>query len=104
MDRILLTPNGKIDRRAATALLEPDAVEVSGGAPRDDVEAALANIVAAVLGVDVGVYDDFFSLGGDSVLATTAVARMRDWLEVDHAVVADLFAARMSDDEVLAQG
>jgi len=42
----------------------------------------------------VGVHDDFFALGGDSVLATTAIARVRDWLEIDHAVVADLFATR----------
>ena len=55
-------------------------------------------IVAEVLGRTganpVGVHDDFFALGGDSVLATTVVARVRDWLEIDHAVVADLFATR----------
>ncbi len=39
-------------------------------------------------------HDDFFALGGDSVLATTVIARVRDWLEIDHAVVADLFATR----------
>ena len=37
---------------------------------------------------------DFFGLGGDSVLATGVIARIRDWLEIDHAVVADLFATR----------
>lgn len=37
---------------------------------------------------------DFFALGGDSVLATTLIARVRDWLDIDHAVVADLFATR----------
>jgi mycobactin phenyloxazoline synthetase len=42
----------------------------------------------------LGVHDDFFALGGDSVLATAVVARVRDWLEIDHAVVADLFATR----------
>jgi mycobactin phenyloxazoline synthetase len=40
------------------------------------------------------VHDDFFALGGDSVLATTVIARVRDWLEMDHAVVADVFATR----------
>jgi mycobactin phenyloxazoline synthetase len=93
-----LTSNGKIDRRAVTVLLEPDAPESSAardGAPRNDVEAALAEIVAEVLGVNaIGVHDDFFTLGGDSVLATTVIARVRDWLEADHAVVADLFATR----------
>ncbi len=93
-----LTSNGKLDRRAVAALLEPDAPASSAagdGAPRNDVEAALAEIVAEVLGVSaVGVHDDFFARGGDSVLATTVIARVRDWLEADHAVVADLFATR----------
>lgn len=97
-DEFPLTSNGKLDRRAVTALLEPDAPEPSAagdGAPRNDMEAALAEIVAEVLGVNaVGVHDDFFTLGGDSVLATAVIARVRDWLEADHAMVADLFAAR----------
>ncbi|GBE64978.1 putative phenyloxazoline synthase MbtB [Mycobacterium sp. MFM001] len=92
-DRIPLTPNGKLDRKAVTRRLEPDTTEDS--APRNDVEAALAAIVAEVLGADsVGVHQDFFAMGGDSVLATTVIARLRYWLEIDHAVVVDLFAAR----------
>jgi len=48
-----------------------------------------------VLGTDrIGVHDDFFGAGGDSVLATTAVARIREWLEIDHALVADLLVGR----------
>ncbi|MGY2030835.1 non-ribosomal peptide synthetase [Nocardia gipuzkoensis] len=90
-----LTGNGKLDRRAVVALLEPGAGAAENSAPRNDVEAALADIVAGVLGVDtVGVHDDFFGLGGDSVLATTVIARVREWLEVDHALVADVFATR----------
>jgi mycobactin phenyloxazoline synthetase len=93
-----LTANGKLDRRAVAALLEPEPSESSAakdGAARNDVEAALAEIVAEVLGVNsVGVHDDFFALGGDSVLATSVIARVREWLDVDHAVVADLFATR----------
>ncbi|BBZ40479.1 non-ribosomal peptide synthetase [Mycobacterium conspicuum] len=91
-----LTANGKLDRRAVAALLEPDAAEApADGAPRNDVEAALADIVAEVLGVNaVGIHDDFFARGGDSVLATTVIARVRDWLDTDDAVVADLFATR----------
>ncbi|MFI2282107.1 amino acid adenylation domain-containing protein [Nocardia beijingensis] len=95
LEQMPLTANGKLDRRAVVRLLEPGAEEDQDAAPRDDVEAALADIVATVLGVDaIGVHDDFFGRGGDSVLATTVIARVREWLEADYALVADLFAAR----------
>ncbi|MGO9382885.1 MAG: amino acid adenylation domain-containing protein [Mycobacterium sp.] len=101
LERMPLTSNGKLDRRAVVALLEPEAAEAANAqdsGPRDDVEAALAVIFTEVLGrtdqASVGVQADFFALGGDSVLATSVIARIRDWLDVDHAMVADLFAAR----------
>ncbi|HEU4327752.1 MAG TPA: condensation domain-containing protein, partial [Roseiflexaceae bacterium] len=75
LERFPLTPNGKIDRKA---LPEPD--ERPGDtalvAPRTPVEAALADIWAAVLRVpEVGVHDNFFRLGGDSILSIQIVAR-----------------------------
>ncbi|QLK92878.1 amino acid adenylation domain-containing protein (plasmid) [Mycobacterium avium subsp. hominissuis] len=95
LDRIPLTANGKLDRRAVIALLDSKAWPAQDEAPSNDVHAALAAIVAEVLGVEsVGAHQDFFALGGDSVLATAVIARIRDWLDVDHAVVADLFATR----------
>lgn len=96
-ERFPLTSNGKLDRHAVARLLEPGAGEVGDErcTPRNDLEAALADIVAEVLSVDsVGVHEDFFAAGGDSVMATTVVARVRNWLDIDHAVVADLFATR----------
>ncbi|UJB44383.1 non-ribosomal peptide synthetase [Streptomyces sp. A1-5] len=68
MDRMPLTPNGKVDR---AALPEPTAAERAAYvAPRTDLEGALAEIWAEVLGVDrVGVEDDFFLAGGDSIAA-----------------------------------
>lgn len=96
-EQLPLTPNCKLDRRAVAALLQPHPADSAPAhsAARNDLEAALADIAAEVLGVDsVGVQQDFFALGGDSVLATTLIARVRDWLETDHAVVADLFASR----------
>jgi mycobactin phenyloxazoline synthetase len=97
-EQMPLTANGKLDRRAVVALLEPEAAAAADAqdcGPRNDVEAALAEIFAEVLRTDsVGTHADFFALGGDSVLATGVIARIRDWLEIDHAVVADLFATR----------
>ncbi|WP_156748407.1 phosphopantetheine-binding protein, partial [Mycobacterium sp. 1465703.0] len=43
---------------------------------------------------NVGVDDDFFALGGDSVLATQAVGRIRAWLDAPDIMVADIFANR----------
>nr|WP_232021878.1 non-ribosomal peptide synthetase [Mycobacterium basiliense] len=97
LERFPLTSNGKLDRRAVAALLASDANQTGddNSAPRGPLEAALCDIVAEVLGADaIGVHEDFFALGGDSVLATSVIARLRDWLDIDHAVVADMFATR----------
>lgn len=90
MPELPLTPNGKPDRKAMVELLESnDSAGLSVGA-RTDVERALVDIVATVLECDrVGVTDDFFALGGDSVLATTVVAQVRELLDTPDAVVAD---------------
>ena len=56
---------------------------------------ALAAIIGEVLvRTGIGVDDDFFALGGDSVLATTVVARVRDWLDTPAVGVPDIFATR----------
>ncbi|MET3210040.1 UNVERIFIED_CONTAM: iturin family lipopeptide synthetase A [Paenibacillus sp. PvR008] len=78
LDRIPLTPNGKTDRKALPEpdkLLRPDIAYV---APRNDVEEALAAVWQDVLGRDqVGIQDNFFLLGGDSIKAVQVIARMR---------------------------
>ncbi|HEU5025516.1 MAG TPA: phosphopantetheine-binding protein [Spirillospora sp.] len=69
------TPSGKLDRAALPA---PDAARGPARAePGDEREAALAEIFAEVLGLPaVGADDDFFRLGGTSVHAVRALARM----------------------------
>ena len=74
-----LTPNGKVDRKALPAPEGRAALGETYVAPRTPVEAVLAGIWAAVLRVDrVGVHDSFFELGGDSLLATRVVFRVRE--------------------------
>ncbi|MGZ9932444.1 amino acid adenylation domain-containing protein [Streptomyces sp. NC-S4] len=80
LERLPLTLNGKVDRRALPA---PEAVRPDLGAGFEaagtPVEKALAEIWADVLSVDrVGLDDDFFDLGGHSMLATQAVARAKE--------------------------
>jgi mycobactin phenyloxazoline synthetase len=98
VEQIPFTVGGKIDRRAVARKL---AAAVSGlvkpdhRVPSTPLESALTAIVGEVLDVEpVGVDDDFFALGGDSVLATQAVARIRAWLDTPDIIVADIFATR----------
>jgi amino acid adenylation domain-containing protein/non-ribosomal peptide synthase protein (TIGR01720 family) len=69
--------NGKVDRRA---LPSPDGARLEGGAgyvaPATEAERTLAAIWAEVLRLErVGVHDNFFSLGGDSILSIQLIAR-----------------------------
>ncbi|KFU81851.1 non-ribosomal peptide synthase domain TIGR01720/amino acid adenylation domain-containing protein [Amycolatopsis lurida] len=76
LERLPLNANGKLDTRA---LPEPGArTENRYVAPRTDVETVLAGVWSEVLGVDrVGVEDNFFGLGGDSILSIQVVAAAR---------------------------
>ncbi|WP_405851747.1 amino acid adenylation domain-containing protein [Streptomyces sp. NBC_00090] len=72
-----LTPSGKLDQNALPA---PGAApRADGRAPRDERERALCAIFADVLGVPgIGVDDDFFVLGGDSLSSITVATRARE--------------------------
>ena len=76
LDRIPLTPAGKLDRRA---LPEPVfASDVAFQAPRTPLEHAIAEVFCEVLGLDrVGVDDSFFALGGDSIVSIQLVSRAK---------------------------
>lgn len=77
VEALPLTPNGKLDRRA---LPQPDTA--AGAAaykkPRNEREALLCLIWQDVLGMkQVGIGDNFFSLGGDSIKAIQMASRLR---------------------------
>ena len=75
LDSIPLTPIGKLDR---AALPEPVLATGEYRAPVTDIESVIAEVFAAVLGVDrVGADDSFFALGGDSILSIQLVSRAR---------------------------
>ncbi len=82
LERLPLSPNGKVDRRALPA------PEWEGGAayvaPRTPAEAVLAGTWAEVLRLErVGVEESFFELGGHSLLAMQVVSRVREALGVE---------------------
>jgi amino acid adenylation domain-containing protein len=76
LDRFPLTHHGKIDRNALPA---PEAAASGGGAaPATPAEQVLAAVWSEVLGVPrVGRDDNFFALGGDSILSLQVVSRAR---------------------------
>ncbi|HZV75244.1 MAG TPA: AMP-binding protein [Conexibacter sp.] len=86
-----LGTNGKLDRAALALLVASRAVALDGrgrdaehAAPRDEVQEILVEIWRDVLGVArVGVTDDFFALGGSSLLAIQIVLRVEEALGVD---------------------
>jgi amino acid adenylation domain-containing protein len=78
LDRLPLTPRGKIDRRALPA---PDAAPEASpyDPPAGDLERALASVWQEVLGLDrVGVHDNFFDLGGHSLLLVRVQRRIAE--------------------------
>ena len=80
-----LSPNGKLDRKALPAPNESvPMLEIAYVAPRTATEKTLAEIWSKVIGVDqVGLSDNFFEIGGHSLLIIQIVARVRDIFGVD---------------------
>ncbi|WP_342240084.1 amino acid adenylation domain-containing protein [Inquilinus sp. OTU3971] len=75
LDALPVTANGKLDRKALPA---PEAAKPAGEPPRGETEQALAALWSALLGTDaIGRDDNFFALGGDSILSLKLLARIR---------------------------
>ena len=80
LDALPIGPTGTVDRKALPEPAPADGVEASHVAPRNPVEAAWAEVWAGVLGLEVdriGVLDNFFDLGGDSILSIQLVFQAR---------------------------
>ncbi|QNP66904.1 non-ribosomal peptide synthetase [Streptomyces genisteinicus] len=74
LDALPVTPNGKLDRAALPA----PSVQGGGREPRTERERLLCAVLAEVFEVErVGVDDDWFALGGDSITAITVSSRLR---------------------------
>jgi len=85
MERMPLSANGKLDRRALPAprSVRPE-LEQSFVAPRNKIEETINAIWVEVLKIDrIGVNDSFFELGGHSLLATQVASRLRKAFEIE---------------------
>ncbi|MEU4822766.1 amino acid adenylation domain-containing protein [Actinomadura sp. NPDC023710] len=92
LEALPVTANGKIDRQA---LPIPETVDgqppEDSVPPRDDIERRLAGLWAEVLRTDrFGVFDNFFALSGNSILAVRLLTRVQDVFGVDLGI-AELF-------------
>ncbi len=92
VDELPVTGNGKIDDAALPA---PSVQRPELGAeftpPEGPAQQLIAEVFAEVLGLDrVGAGDDFFALGGHSLLVTQVTARIRDTLDI-HLPLRQLF-------------
>ena len=92
MDSFPLTPNGKIDRKALPA---PEGtrpqLDTNYVVPRNAIEQSIVAVWQDVLGVPtVGVFDNFFDLGGHSLLLVRAQGRLQTALGRDLSIL-DMF-------------
>jgi len=93
IEKLPLTINGKIDRKA---LPEPDFTQTDDQfiAPRNESERDVCQVWAEVLGLEanhIGIEDDFFRLGGDSIIAIQIVSYLRQKLNLTVSVK-DIFS------------
>jgi acyl carrier protein len=89
LEALPLTPNGKLDRKALPA---PDGAGREAGepyvAPRSELESLIAGVWREVLEVEkVGVHDNFFGLGGHSLLVIRVNGKLREALRAELPVV-----------------
>ncbi|MDB4950211.1 MAG: hypothetical protein JWM27_2860 [Gemmatimonadetes bacterium] len=116
IDALPLTSSGKVDRRRLPAPAPALAERAGSAEPRNGAERTLAGLWAEALGLPrVGIHDNFFSLGGDSILSIRIVMRAgQEGLRIaprqmfSHQTVAELAtvaqAARATDRAAAEQG
>ena len=87
IDKIPVTPNGKINRKALPNPLETESLNTNYVKPRNLLEEQLASIWAEVLGVkSVGIYDNYYSLGGHSIYMMQIIGKINSILHVDVSI------------------
>ncbi|MEG4855931.1 amino acid adenylation domain-containing protein [Microcoleus sp. K1-B6] len=93
LEALPLTPNGKIDRLALSQRCDYVSDETAFTEPQTPTEEKIAEIWTAILGLEkVGINQNFFDLGGHSLMATQLISRVRSCFGVELAMC-DFFAA-----------
>jgi acyl carrier protein len=89
LDKFPLTPSGKVDRKALPAPeIKLANSETTYAAPATELEQSIAKIWRQLLGIEkIGLHDNFFDLGGHSLLVVEAQAKLREALGFDLPVI-----------------
>lgn len=104
VERLPVTPNGKLDRRALPVPPRSRADALAGGAPTGSVETRLAALWTELLRIEgIGREDDFFVLGGHSLLVGRLVARIRTTFAVELPLAALYEAPTLADMAALVE-
>jgi pyochelin synthetase len=107
LDALPLTANGKIDRKTFLSWLSLKKKEhtiTAQNEPENDLERRLAAIWAAVIGVkSVGRNQDFFEIGGDSLLAAQLVGRIREEIPEARPIFFDSLLRSVLEQPTVAQ-
>jgi amino acid adenylation domain-containing protein/non-ribosomal peptide synthase protein (TIGR01720 family) len=78
MDAIPLTGNGKVDRKLLPGVIESDLIKTEYTAPRNEEEKALVEVWTEVLKYEkIGVKDNFYNLGGDSIKSILIISKLK---------------------------
>ncbi|MFJ8147806.1 amino acid adenylation domain-containing protein [Streptomyces sp. NPDC096048] len=85
LDALPLNANGKVDRRALPAP-GTDSGPADRVPPSGPVEERIAEIWTELLGTEAGAHDNFFHVGGNSILAIRLISRIQEEFEIDFAV------------------
>jgi amino acid adenylation domain-containing protein len=98
MDAFPLTPNGKVDRKRLPAPELGDVLHHDYIPPRTPTEQSLSKIWMEVLGLSrVGIADDFFEIGGDSLSAVQVMSRLQRELEIKLPIYKIFEFSRLAD-------
>jgi hypothetical protein len=107
IDRVPLTPNGKIDRNALPSPEEVPATPVQHVEPANELERTIAGAWCSTLGIEqVGVQQNFFDVGGHSLLVVQLHRKLRDVVSQPLSLV-DLYrfpTIRSLTDHLTSQG
>ncbi|SEM77971.1 amino acid adenylation domain-containing protein [Chitinophaga rupis] len=83
LEEFPLTSSGKLNRRALPDPGDSDLAATTYEGPRNEIESALANIWEEVLNLErVGIHDNFFRIGGDSILSIRLISKINKQFNV----------------------